>query len=326
MAPTPIRQKASPMRNATSVTGVPRRVLSRRAVGIAPTDAGTSGQDRPWHSRVRPWHTAIGLLLLLAAGCGPARRPQALALAPVLSPDKVLAAHNAWADSIQHIWSRAAVLLNFPTIDTRADRMQQDLDGHLFVVKPDRLYLHGQVLGQEVFVTGMNAETYWLWIRPKVNTVWVGARGGPSERRFVVSPEDLMSALGLFRIDLKPGEPAVFTAQDRCYFLSEERQTGAARVPSRRIWFDRVTLRPARVDLYDESGKCLLMAELLKYERVGGADVCTVYRARFYGDREVDLVLQLSAVSLEKAPNPKVFEYRVPPGAKVIDIDKPEQP
>jgi len=266
----------------------------------------------------------IVLAAILAAGCGPTRGPERLA--PVLAPDKVLAAHNAWADSIQHLWSRAAILLNFPASGTEADPMQQDLDGHIFMVKPNRLYLHGQILGQEVFVMGMNAEKYWLWVRPRVNAVWVGARGGEGERRFVVSPEDLMSALGVFRIDLKPDEPAMFTAQDRYYFLSEERRVGAARVPSRRIWFDRATLRPARVDLYDENGRCLLMAELLKYEPVGGTGVCMVYRARFYADKEVDIVLQLTAASLEKAPNEKVFEFRVPPGAKIIDIDKGEQP
>lgn len=238
-----------------------------------------------------------------------------------MTPSEVIAAHNAWADSIRHVWARAAVLVNFPTGEAAEERMQQDLDGHLFVVKPDRLYLHGAVLGQEVFATGMNAQRYWLWIRPKVNTLWVGARGGPGERRFVVTPQDLMAALGLLRVELKPDALAVFTAQDRHYLLSEERWAGAGRVPSRRIWFDRVTLRPARVDLYDPAGKCLLMAELLAYQHVGGADVCMAYRARFLGDREVDIVLGLSAVSLEKAPNEKVFECRVPPGTTIKDID-----
>ena len=268
---------------------------------------------------------AIAILLvglLLAAGCGPTRGP---APAAVLPPQEVLAAHNAWADSVQHIWSRAAILLNLPASSTQADRMQQDLDGHLFLIKPDQLFLQGQVLGQEVFAVGMNAEKYWLWVRPRVNTVWVGARGGPGERRFVILPEDLMSALGLFGIDLKAGDAADFVVRQEHYLLTESRQVGAVRVPSRRVWFDRTTLRPARVDLYDEAGRCLLMAELMKYEAVGQTSVCMVYRARFYSDKEVDLVLQLGAVSLEKMPKAALFEYRVPPGAAVEDIDKEKE-
>jgi hypothetical protein len=261
---------------------------------------------------------AVGLL----CGCGPARGPAPSPPAAALGPADVIAAHNAWADSIERVWSRAAIYLSFPTGEPNKARLQQDLDGHLFVVKPDRLFLHGQILGQEIFTIGMNPDKYWLWVRPQVDTVWVGKRGGPGERRFIVSPEDLMSALGIFRIDLGAGGMAAFTAQRQHYLLSEDRRFGSGRAPVRRVWFDPRTLRPVRVDLYDGAGKCILMAEMMRYEKAGPTDVCTVYRARFYGDAEVALVLRLSAVSLEKAIKPQVFECRVSPGATVKDIDK----
>ena len=275
--------------------------------------------------------TAAVLGMVLAAGCGPMRGPAAPpAAAPWgamrLGPGQVMAEHNAWADSIQHIWARAAVMLNFPTGDPKDSRIKADLEGHLFLDRPDHLYVHGEVLGQEVFSMGMNEDRFWLWIRPRVNTVWTWSRGGPGERRFVVTPDDLLTALGLFRIDLDPAAQAVFVAQERHYVLSEERTFAGLRVPCRRVWFDRGTLRPVRVDLFDETGRRILLAELLRYDRVGAADVCTVYRVRFYGDDEVDLVLRLSAVSLDKRPNPKVFEYRVPPGAKEEDLDKAPHP
>jgi hypothetical protein len=60
----------------------------------------------------------------------------------------------------------------------------------------------------------------------------------------------------------------------------------------------------------------------MKYSPVGQTPVCMVYRARFYGDKEIDVVMQLGAVSLEKMPKPALFECRVPPGAAVEDIDK----
>jgi len=272
---------------------------------------------------------AVGLVLAAAAaaGCGPTRgsaapgAPQA-----VLSRDEVLRAHNAWADSIQHVWSRAAILLNFPTGDVddqgRGKRLQQDLDGHLFLQKPENLFIHGQVLGHEVFAVGMNPRKFWLWVRPRVNTVWVGDRGGAWESRFVVAPKDLMTAIGAFRIDLGAQENVAFVVEDRHYVLAEDRALDGKRVPMRRVWFDRQTLRPARVDLFDERGRCILMAELMRYERTGRVDVCTVFRARFYGDEEVDLVLRLSGVDLEKRINPPVFEYRPPEGAVEKNLDE----
>jgi outer membrane lipoprotein-sorting protein len=54
---------------------------------------------------------------------------------------------------------------------------------------------------------------------------------------------------------------------------------------------------------------------------VGETDVCAAYRVRFYGGEEVDLVLVLSNVRLDKKIPDAVFEYKVPPGAKVEDLD-----
>jgi len=274
------------------------------------------------------------LIAALAAGCGPMRGPAAQVPA-ALGPAEVLAAHNAWADSIQHVWSRAGLMLDMPNQEKQGERARYDVDGHLFLQKPEDLYLHGQVMGQEVFAMGMNAQRFWLWVRPKVNKVWTGRRGGQGERQFVLAAEDLMSALGMFRIALGPNDPATFDVMPAQYVLTQQREFVGKRVPWRRIWFDRRSLRPVRVDLYDEDGRSLLMSELLKYEpvarlRQGEAplrrgeartDVCMTYRVRFYGSQEVDLVLRLSSVSLLRPVNPKVFEYRLPPDARQEDLD-----
>jgi hypothetical protein len=265
---------------------------------------------------------AIALVAIaLAAGCGPMRGPGEPVSQEVFRPDEVLAAHNAWADSIRTIWARADLRLNLPRKDQTGEPMQFDLEGHLFLEKPDRLFVHGAVLGQEVTAIGVNAEKFWLWVKPRVNTVWVGRRGGEGERRFILTPGDLAAALGVFPIGIASDSQAVFVAQARHYVLSEERQVAGERVPVRRIWFDRASLRPVRIDLYDDAGDRIVMAELMAYEKAGGIDICTVYRIRFYGDEEVDLVLRLSDVDLAKRPNEKVFEYRVPPGAKEENLD-----
>jgi hypothetical protein len=249
------------------------------------------------------------------------------AFADVLPPGEVLARHNAWAARLPHLWARANLMLNFPKDEAGTEREQHDLSGHLFLIKPDRLFVHGEVLGKDVFTVGMNPERFWLWIRPEVNTVWTGRRGGEGEKRFILSPADLMTAIGLFRIDLDPATPAEFVAQRDHYVLTERYRSTAAPAPRRRIWFDRETLRPARVDLFDEFGRRLLMAELLRYKPVGPAEtpLATAYRARFYGDgQEMILVLRLTEVKPEKKPNPRIFEYRRPPGATVRDLDADE--
>jgi hypothetical protein len=264
---------------------------------------------------------ALAVAAALAAGCGPVRLLPALS-SPVLAPAEVIDAHNAWADSIQHLWSRTHLKLSLPHDEEGAKPLQFDLDGHVFFEKPDCLFVHGDVLGQELIRVGMNSSRFWLWVRPRVNTVWVGKRGGAGEGALGLMPTDLLPALGIFRITLSPGQPAGFEAWPHAYVLTESRRVDGRVVPARRIWFDRRTLRPVRVDVFGESGRQRLMAELLAYEKMGNIDVCTVYRARFYGDEdELDLVLTLTDGRLDKPIRPEVFEYRLPPGAKEENLD-----
>ncbi|MCX5684830.1 MAG: hypothetical protein NT049_14255 [Planctomycetota bacterium] len=220
-----------------------------------------------------------------------------------------------------HLWSRAAIGLVMPRGESRGEPVRYDTEGHLFLIKPERLFLHGQVMGQEVFKLGMDSERFWLWIRPGVNKIWTGRRGGEGERQFILAPPDLLAALGVLPIELAPEEPAAFDTQPNQYVFTRQRQFAGEKIPARRIWFDRRTLRPVRIDLFDDSGVRVVMAELLRYERIGETDVCTVYRIRFYGEEEVDLVMQLSDVRLDKEPPEPVFQYKVPPGAKIEDLD-----
>jgi len=307
----------------------PRRLLAGwhgHAVAwpCAPAGATTATQQRGRATRrfaLRGLPVILALVLLAAAGCGPTRGPLAAPAGPQLTPAEVLAAHNAWAGSIGRLWSRAAISLIMPRGESRGERVRYDTEGHLFLVKPDRLFLHGQVLGQEVFKLGMNDERFWLWIRPRVNAIWTGRRGGESERRFILAPADLLAVLGVFPIELAADEPAAFDTQPRQYVLTQQRIFGGEKVPLKRTWFDRQTLRPVRIDLFDESGGRVAMAELMRYERIGQTDVCTAYRMRFYGEDQVDLVLQLSDVRLDKEPAAAVFVYKVPPDARVEDLD-----
>lgn len=277
--------------------------------------------------RAAPWRgrAALALAAALAAavvqtGCALFRPPRPVPRPPEVSPHELLRAHNAWAGSIEHVWARADLSLNFPTDRHGLKRARYNLPDHFFLQKPDGLFVHGQVLGQDVFQFGVGAERFWLWVRPEINTVWVGRRGGRGERAVLVSPPALLESLGVFPIEPSPDRAMDLSEYGGHAVLTEYSARGDL---ARRTWFSRATYRPERMDLYEDSGRRILTTEMLRYDRIGPTDLCTVYRVRFYGESEVDLVIHLKDVRLDKPINPKVFQYRRPPGATEEDLDRP---
>lgn len=83
---------------------------------------------------------------------------------------------------------------------------------------------------------------------------------------------------------------------------------------SRRTWFNRYTLRPERVEVYDRSGRCVLSAEMLGYERIGAVDVCSAFRARASGSEEVSVEIDLVSLGSDARPEYSVVEHRVSRG------------
>jgi hypothetical protein len=264
---------------------------------------------------------AVALLAVVAAGCGPTRTGTVEPGSGAWRPDEVIDAHNKWAASVQHLWSRASITVSLSKGEKPGDRQTYDVDGNLLVAKPDDLLLRGQVLGTEVFQVGLNADRYWVSLRLDSGGVWTGRRGGGGERYFTLAPTDLMMALGMYSLDLAREDLAYSRFTPKNCAVTELKIVGGRPVPWRRTWFDRQSQRLVRVDLFNDEGRCVLMSELLAFETVDSAPVCSTYRISFYGDSEVDVALRLSAMSLTKNVSPKVFEFRPPPGAKVEDLD-----
>lgn len=265
----------------------------------------------------------ILVAVLLAAVIGPVHAGAA-GRPPRKHPAEILAAHNAWARSIEHVWSRADLSIVLPSSEPGGQPESYELEGHLMVRKPERLFVHGRasVMG-EAFSLGMNERQYWLWIGMKVNTVWVGSSRLAEEQRMLFSPRALAKALGLFAVELTGEDWARFGASRSHYLLTYVKSYERRGSHVTRMWLDRTTLRPARVEVFDRRGARLMEAEMLRYESAGAAEVCTSYRINFAHPEPASMYLRLSAVSLSKEPKDRVFEYRRPPGAEEVDLDRP---
>jgi hypothetical protein len=121
----------------------------------------------------------------------------------------------------------------------------------------------------------------------------------------------LLQALRGFRIEPKPGQDMELDDVGIHAVLTEHGPDGGV---SRRTWFNRYTLRPERVEGYDRGGRCVLVAEMLGYERIGAVDVCSAFRGRSTGDENVSVAIDLVSLGHDARAAFRVLEYRTSQG------------
>jgi hypothetical protein len=126
----------------------------------------------------------------------------------------------------------------------------------------------------------------------------------------------LLQALCGFRIEPKSDQDMELDDVGVHAVLTEHGPGGNV---SRRTWFSRYTLRPARVEVYDRGGRRVLSAEMLGYERIGAVDVCSAFRGHTSGDGEVSVEIDLVSLGPDARPEYRIVEHRVARGSADAD-------
>ncbi|MCX5653896.1 MAG: hypothetical protein NTY65_04510 [Planctomycetota bacterium] len=116
----------------------------------------------------------------------------------------------------------------------------------------------------------------------------------------------LLQALRGFRIEPKPDQDMELDDVGVHAVLTEHGPSGGV---TRRTWFNRYTLRPERVEVYDRAGQRVLSAEMLGYERIGAVDVCSAFRGRSTGDEDISVEIDLVSLGHDARPEFYVSEY-----------------
>jgi hypothetical protein len=127
----------------------------------------------------------------------------------------------------------------------------------------------------------------------------------------LTSASALLRVLRGFRIEPKPDQDMELDDVGVHAVLTEHGPGGGV---SRRTWFNRYTLRPERVEVYDHGGRCVLSAEMLGYERIGSVDVCSTFRARTRDSEEVSVEIDLVSLGSDARPEYSVVEHRASQG------------
>ncbi|MDX2146088.1 MAG: hypothetical protein SFZ23_01095 [Planctomycetota bacterium] len=194
--------------------------------------------------------------------------------------------YNARIRQLERIWARADIRVQ--GVDDEGRAFDNQVEGHLQLIRPDRVALSIAKLGEVYFYLGSNSERYWwLDLSGSPRTARVGTHGGSGaadvlSRDLPLQPLDLIELLGVtpLPVDLgssNQGDGASLSdvgarAPARSHgltFLTADARTIVVAVQSagRRQWLylDASTLEPKRIQLAGGATRDLIDATLTDY-------------------------------------------------------------
>lgn len=189
---------------------------------------------------------------------------------PTQPMSAVVAAINANNQKIPSLWAK----LNYQvTINDRGQihSVTSD-DGILLYLRPSDFRLVGnQALVGRVFDLGTNDREFWMEVVPGTNRLWWGmyadlARIDPGRLPIPIRPDLVMEVLGVATFNPDLTVPPVPTMRydnvtDTYVFLFNAKAPNQW-LAQKEIWYDRKTVRPRQVILYDADGRPVLRAKL----------------------------------------------------------------
>ncbi len=246
---------------------------------------------RPIHSRIFTTIRSSAYLLfslstlLYLTGCRtPPPTPATLKFVPnpQLRPiTEVIAAIDANNQKIPTLW--ATLNYSVTIFDKGHSHSLFSDDGILLFSRPNFVHLVGKKeLVGTVFDLGSNAQEFWLEVVPGVNTMYWDtyanlARNGGATLNIPIRPDLIAEVLGVGTFNenlLQPPVPIMrYDGSTDSYVFLFASQGDYKWFPQKEVWYDRATLRPRRLMIYDYEGVPQLDARLSADKPVQVPDV-----------------------------------------------------
>lgn len=280
----------------------------------------------------------IALAVAAASGCvakKPAVRPAYYGPTDSLPTlvDK-LNARNTRLDSLRAEGSFSADLIDPKTKDSTSGSG----DVTLLYTPPQNLRLAAKVLGNRVFDIGSNSDRYWL-ILPKQETMYWGTHSETTGRattgrasQLPIRPDLLVEVLAVTPLatDLlaEPVPVLRFNNDQDCYMLTWQIVLPDRFAVQKEVWYDRQTLMPRLVLLFDVDGRVVLRAYPSDPKAVAGYDPPLEMPSKYdllFPDSGSTFSIRLSDLERERngAPSARSFAFPQRPGvSKVEPLDR----
>lgn len=260
------------------------------------------------------------------------RRDNTFYNGPTKSIGEVVSVINANNERLQTLYlnHQFAAEIVERTPDGKTRKTPIDGGGVIMYQSPDNLYMNGRhPIGGKIFEIGCNPERYWLGVpHEKVDTIWWGEMrhlGKPCVADIPIRPDLLMEVLGVFTIDPNlarfPAPIMRFNNAEDAYIFTWILPQADRFIAVKEVWYDRKTMRPRLVSLFDAEGRVLVSAYLSEHRRVKIDDVPESewphvpgkYELLFTDDRSrMTIEVEDAYLRYKGAPDPRVFRMPNP--------------
>jgi outer membrane lipoprotein-sorting protein len=261
---------------------------------------------RPAAGRRRPASAALGLALLLAAGCAPRLRPPPPDLP--LDPAALLAEVRATQARVQTVQGEARVVIEGP-------QGSGGVDQFLAAERPGRLRVESHdFFGNVLSLLVVDGPTLALY-DAKARILYRGAATAANVARLVpvaLAPAELVTLL-CGSAPVLDGEPLDASPVDGALRLTLKRGDEVQRLD---VGAGAAVLRARESRL----GRVSREVELTGHRPLGGASLPTQVVARAPLER-ITLTLRWRAVEVNQPLEPSLFQLATPDGARVVDLD-----
>jgi hypothetical protein len=282
---------------------------------------------------------AAGLLFL--AGCAPKEPPKPRGyFGPTDTLPQLVSRINANNQRIPTLWCRVTYDVNLHDPETsKTTSLYDEKAGTLQYRAPAEFRLRANKTGVGLVMDmGINDERYWLVApAPGPDAMWWGNVDQPQpagHSDIPIRPEDILQVLAVatFNTDLtaEPAPVLRFNNDADAYMVVSVAREPDRYVAVREVWYDRQTLLPTIVLLFDPNGRIVLRAYLKAHQEIPtetkpGPRIATQFDI-WLPDTGSKMILSLSDLSLTHKEAPNDLSFRFPgfglvPESKVKQVD-----
>ncbi|MGN6504266.1 MAG: hypothetical protein ACTHM6_01765 [Tepidisphaeraceae bacterium] len=257
--------------------------------------------------------------LVLAAGCVPKTQVKPPYTGPTDSLAVVVGHLNDRNERIVSLRAEGDFSANL--IDPQTKKATSgDGDLTLLYTPPANLRLVGKVLTQKVFDIGTNEDRFWVTL-PQSDTMWWGehASSSSASRRILpIRPDLLAQVIAITPLDhdlLKQPVPTLrFNNDQDCYMLTWQIRLSDRWATQKEVWYDRQTLLPRMVLLFDDNGRVVLRAYTSQPKAIEGYDPAVLMPSvydMYFPDTGSTFLIKLKVLQREQngAPNERSFAF-----------------